>query len=96
MRDTGHFDVATPVTDSDWTPARRGPRAPLKGVSARTPARTSARAPRPDLHDDEDNIDYEDEDDDGGGGGGDDLMRTMNPWAWVPAEVPWPSCTGSH
>ena len=81
VRDTGHYDVATRVVDSDWTPARRGARLTSKGTSARTPARTSARAPRPDFYDDED-IDYEvdddDDDDDGdeNGSGGNDEVDT--------------------
>ena len=49
VRDTGHYDVATRVVDSDWTPARRGALLTSTGTSARTPARTSARAPRPDF-----------------------------------------------
>ena len=63
-RDTGHYDVATWATCNDWAPARRGSRASLKGGTAKTPAGASARAPRPDLNDDEGNIDYEDGDDD--------------------------------
>ena len=35
---------------------------PSKGVLARTPERTFARAPRPDFYDDEENIDYEESD----------------------------------